>query len=253
MKLEGKVAIVTGAAGGIGRAAATRFVAEGAKVLLVDRSLSDLEEIARVLGPNAAACNADVSKSDEVERATQLAVERFGGLDVMFANAGIEGVVGPLVSTSVEDFDRVLAVNVRGAFLSIKHAAPLIANRGGGAILVTSSVAGLVGAAGLGPYCTSKHAVLGLVKSAALELAPHRIRVVAINPGPIENRMMRSIEQQASPSAPEAVKAGFTAKVPLGRYGTNEEIASLAVFLASDEASYCTGTAFVADGGYLAE
>jgi NAD(P)-dependent dehydrogenase (short-subunit alcohol dehydrogenase family) len=144
-------------------------------------------------------------------------------------------------------------VNVRGAFNSIRASAPAIGKRGGGAILVTSSVAGLVGAGGLVPYVTSKHAVMGLVKAAAVELAALKIRVAAINPGPIENRMMRSIEEQAAPGAASAVKAGFEAKVPLGRYGTNEEIANLALFLASDEASYCTGNAYVADGGYVAQ
>lgn len=145
----------------------------------------------------------------------------------------------------------MVAVNTRGAFLSIKYAAPLIAKRGGGAILVTSSVAGLTGAAGLSAYVTSKHAVMGLVKSAAIELAAQNIRVVSINPGPINNRMMRAIEAKASPDA-EAVKKGFEAQIPLHRYGENQEVAALAAFLASDEASYCTGVPFVVDGGYLA-
>src|SRR5262249_15001065 len=144
-------------------------------------------------------------------------------------------------------------VNVRGVFCSIKAAAPAIEKRGGGAIVVTASIAGLIGSAGLAPYVASKHAVLGLVKCAAIELAPAKIRVAAIAPGPIDNRMMRSIESQAAPHAPEAVKAGFEAKVPMGRYGTNEEIADLALFLASDEARYLTGAAFVADGGFIAQ
>jgi len=254
MKLNKKVAMITGAAGGIGAATAKRFIADGARVMLVDLPDSKLEAVSASLPKDLVAFTAaNVSDPASIERCMQATVERFGGLDIMFANAGIEGRVGPLVGCSVEDFDRVVAVNLRGAFLSIKYAAPLIAKRGGGAILVTSSVAGLVGAGGLGPYCATKHGVMGLVKCAAVELAPQNIRVVAINPGPIENRMMRSIEEQASPADPSAVKAGFSAMVAMRRYGTNEEIANLAAFLASEEASYCTGNAYVADGGFVAQ
>ncbi|MFO0615394.1 MAG: glucose 1-dehydrogenase [Polyangiaceae bacterium] len=252
-RLAGKVAIVTGAAGGIGAATAKRFADEGARVVIVDRDESSLFEVARNIGLEVMAAPADVSSLPAMLHVVERAVAAFGGLDVMFANAGIEGIVKPLLDTTPEELDRVLAVNVRGAFNSIRAAAPAIAKRGGGAILVTSSVAGLVGASGLAPYITSKHAVMGLVKAAAIELAAQKIRVAAINPGPIENRMMRSIEAQASPADPGIVKAGFEALVPLRRYGTNEEIANLALFLASDEASYCTGGAFVADGGYVAQ
>lgn len=251
-KLNDKVIIVTGAAGGIGSASAKRFVEEGARVLLVDLEAGPLQEIAAQLGDHAAWAAADVSNAADVERYVREAVDRFGGVDVLFANAGIEGKVRPLVDYAPEDFDRVMNVNVRGAWLGIKHAAPLIAKRGGGSIIITSSVAGLVGSPGLGPYVTSKHAVIGLAKTAALELGPLKIRVNTINPGPIENRMMRSIEQQANADDPDAVKTGFVGRIPLGRYGTNEEIASIALFLASDESAYCTGTIFVADGGLVA-
>jgi NAD(P)-dependent dehydrogenase (short-subunit alcohol dehydrogenase family) len=245
--------VITGATGGIGEATATRFVAEGARVVLVDLDEGKLRTLAEGLGPSKAAFVAgDVSDPAVLERAVALAESRFGGLDVMFANAGIEGKVLPLAQTPVETFDRVLSVNVRGVFNSIKASAPAIAKRGGGAIVVTSSVAGFIGSRGLGPYCASKHAVLGLVKSAAIELAEQKIRVVAVNPGPIENRMMRSIEEQAAPGAAAQVKAGFEGMVPMHRYGTNEEIANVVLFLSSAEASYCTGTTFVADGGFLA-
>ncbi len=253
MRLSGKVAIVTGATGGIGEASAARFLKEGASVMLVDLSEDALLATAdRLGGKKLAAQRADVSEPGAMDEVVARARDRFGGVDVMFANAGVEGAVRPLADTSLADFDRVMAVNVRGAFLSLRAAAPAIAARGGGAILVTASVASFIGSRGLGPYCASKHAVMGLVKTAAIELAAQRIRVVAINPGPIDNRMMRSIEEQAAPGHAADVKAGFEAKVPLGRYGTNEEIAHLAAFLASDEASYCTGAAFVADGGFLA-
>lgn len=251
-KLEGKVAIVTGGSGGIGLATAHRFIAEGAHVLLVDRAAESLQAATRELGPQAACITADVSSPEDTQRYVSEAVARFGHVDIVFANAGIEGVVRPLTEISVEDFDRVLQVNVRGAWLAIKHSVPELVKRGGGSIIVTSSVAGLVGSPGLSAYVTSKHAVMGLVKSAALELAPLKIRVNTVNPGPIENRMMRSIEAQANPSDPAGVKAGFLSKVAAGRYGTNEEIASVALFLASDDSAYCTGTSIVADGGFVA-
>ena len=251
-RLDDKVIIITGGSGGIGRATARLFVHEGASVLLVDTQEGALREVAAQIGGAVAWVAADVSKSEDTERYVQEAVKHFGGVDVLFANAGIEGAVRPLVEYNSEEFDRVLNVNVRGAWLGIKHAAPEIGKRGGGSILLTSSVAGLVGARGLGPYVASKHALIGLAKSAALELAPQNIRVNTINPGPIENRMMRSIEQQANPADPGAVKSGFQALIALQRYGTNDEIAKLALFLASDESSYCTGSVFLADGGMTA-
>lgn len=254
VKLKDKVAIITGAAGGIGLATAKRFAAEGARLVLADISEAALRENTREWDTShVALVQADVGKPGDVERCTQAAIEHFGGLDIMVANAGIEGMVAPLVDYPVEEFDRVLAVNVRGAFLSIKAATPLIAKRGGGAIIVTSSIAGLIGAAGLSAYVASKHAVMGLVKTAAVELAPLGIRVVSVNPGPVNNRMMRAIESKAAPDAAEMVKKAFEEKVPLHRYGENEEIAALMAFLASDDASYCTGSPFVVDGGYTAQ
>lgn len=253
-RLDEKVAVITGGAGGIGIAAAKRFLEEGARVVLADVSERALKEATNGWSMDRIELvQADVSLPEEVERCTQAAIERFGGLDIMVANAGIEGLVAPLTEYPVEELDRVLSVNVRGAFLSIKSAAPLIAKRGGGAIIVTSSIAGLIGAAGLSAYVASKHAVMGLVKTAAVELAPLGIRVVSVNPGPVNNRMMRAIESKAAPDAAEMVKKGFEEKIPLHRYGENNEIAALMAFLASDDASYCTGAPFVIDGGYTAQ
>ncbi|UJR86826.1 SDR family NAD(P)-dependent oxidoreductase [Sandaracinus amylolyticus] len=258
-KLDGKISIVTGAAGGIGAATAARFVREGASVMLVDRDDAALAEVARAIGGDRVAyVAADVSDPDHARRYVDATVQRFGGIDVLFANAGIEGRVAPLTEYPVADFDRVLAVNVRGVFLGIQHAAPHIALRsrgqgGGGSIVITSSVAGVVGSRGLCAYIASKHAVIGLMKTAACELAPLNIRVNTVNPGPIENRMMRSIEDQAAPGHGDDVKKGFLGMVPLGRYGTNEEIANVALFLASAESSYCTGAVFLADGGFVAQ
>lgn len=253
--MNGKVAIVSGAAGGIGGATAELFLREGACVMLVDRDEDALASCAARLGGGERVryAAADVSSEVDTKRYVDATLEAFGRVDVLFANAGIEGKVTPLTEYSVADFDRVLAVNVRGPFLAIRAVAPHMAAQGGGSIVITSSVAGLIASAGLSAYVASKHAVIGLMKTAACELAPKNIRVNTVNPGPIENRMMRSIEEQASPGHGDQVKSGFIGKVPMGRYGTNEEIARLALFLASDASSYCTGSVFVADGGFVAQ
>ena len=253
-RLDGKVAIVTGAAGGIGAATARIFLREGASVMLVDREEEPLAELAQTIGAAGVAyVAADVSDPEQSKRYVAETVRRFGGIDVLFANAGIEGRFAPLLEYPVAELDRVLAVNVRGVFLGVQLAAPHIADRGGGSIVITSSVAGVVGSRGLCAYIASKHAVVGLMKTAACELAPLGIRVNTVNPGPIENRMMRSIEEQAAPGRGDTVKKGYLSQVPLGRYGTNEEIATVALFLASDESSYCTGGVFMADGGFVAQ
>lgn len=248
-----KVAIVTGGSGGIGSATVRKFLAAGAKVLLVDRLQKDIDLALKHLdSPLVRGFAADVSKSDQVEACFKAANEHFGGIDIVFANAGIEGAVKPILDYPEAEFDRVLAVNVKGAFLAIKNAIPFLQRRGGGSIIVTSSVAGLIGSPGMAAYITSKHAVLGLVKTAAIELGPMNIRVNAIAPGPIDNRMMRSLEEQSSPGHGEAVKAAFTAQTPLGRYGTNDEIAEMALFLASNRSSNSTGAVFLSDGGFVA-
>lgn len=252
-KLKGKTAIITGGAGGIGQATAQLFVQEGANVMLVDRDEGALHACCERLGRHSAFFACDVSEAASAQEYVQAARSKFDGVDVLFANAGIEGAVRPIVELPVEDFDRVQAVNLRGVFLGIRAAAPEIAARGGGSIVVTSSVAGLVGSRGLSAYVASKHAVIGLVRCAALELAAQHIRVNTVNPGPIDNRMMRSIEDQAAPGHGADVKHGFEQMVALGRYGKNEEIARLVLFLASDDASYCTGGVYVADGGFCAQ
>jgi NAD(P)-dependent dehydrogenase (short-subunit alcohol dehydrogenase family) len=252
-KLDGKIAVVTGAAGGIGLASAQLFAREGAKVLLVDRDEESLGRAQSMFeGAAVASFAADVSSPEDTASYVDECVRRFGGIDVIFANAGIEGTVTPVTEYTPEDFDRVLAVNVRGTFLAIRAGAPHIAKRGGGSIVLTSSVAGVIGSAGLSAYVASKHAVIGLAKCAAIELAPLGIRVNTLNPGPIENRMMQSIEEQASPGHGDEVKQAFLAKVPMGRYGTNEEMARMALFLASSDSSYCTGAVFMGDGGFVA-
>jgi NAD(P)-dependent dehydrogenase (short-subunit alcohol dehydrogenase family) len=251
-KLTGKTAIITGGSGGIGAATARLFIQEGASVMLVDRDEAALRRAAdEAGGERVAYCVADVSDEEDTKRYIDATERAFGHIDVLFANAGIEGKMAPIIECRVEDFDRVWRVNVRGVWLGLRHAMPRMATRKGGSIMITSSVAGLVGFAGLSPYVTSKHALVGLMRTAALEGASVGIRVNTIHPGPIANRMMSSLEEQVAPAAPQEAKKGFEQLVPLGRYGTNDEIARLALFLASDESSYCTGNTFVADGGLV--
>lgn len=253
-RLQGKSAIVTGGSGGIGAAAGALFAREGARVVLVDRGEARLREAVRACeSPNVTYEVADVADPQDSARYVDAALRRHGRLDVLFANAGTEGKVAPLAELDLADFERVMAVNVRGVLLGIQRAIPAMTAAGGGSIVVTSSIAGFIGSPGLAPYVTSKHALIGLVRAAALELAAAKIRVNSVHPGPIDNRMMRSLEGQIHAEDPGAVKAGFEQRVPLGRYGRNEEIAALALFLASDESSYCTGGTFVADGGFLCQ
>jgi NAD(P)-dependent dehydrogenase (short-subunit alcohol dehydrogenase family) len=250
-RLDGKIAVITGGAGGIGFAAASLFVSEGAKVLIVDVNEEALKKSVAALGTGVADYFvADVSTVEGNQGMVQKAVDRFGRIDVFLANAGIEGVIRPLTDYPVEVFDKVISVNVRGIFLGLKSVIPVMAKNGGGSIVCTSSIAGLIGSAGMTAYIASKHAVIGLMRTAAVEVAPLKIRVNTVNPGPIETRMMRSIEQGAAPSAPEQVKKGFEGLVPMGRYGLPEEVAKLMLFLASDESSYCNGGVYVTDGGF---
>jgi NAD(P)-dependent dehydrogenase (short-subunit alcohol dehydrogenase family) len=251
-RLDGKVAIVTGAAGGIGGATAKLFVDLGAKVMLTDRDAAKLEEACTPLGDAGAMVVADCTDETAVKAAVAATVERFGALNIMVANAGIEGNLGPSDQVSVGDFEHVLRVNVIGVWLAMKHAVPAMKAAGGGAIVATSSVAGIVGFPGAAPYVASKHAVAGLVKTAAMELGPSNIRVNAVAPGPIDNRMMQSLGDQLGGGDTAAFRTFLNSRIPMGRYGKNEEIAQLIAFLASDAASYCTGGLYVADGGYVA-
>ncbi len=253
MRLANKVALITGGAAGIGLATAQRFVAEGAKVMLVDLQEAQLAAAVAGLGADAAACiTADVSQPDDTARYVQATVQRFGRIDVFFANAGIEGEVKPIPEYSIEMYDRVMAVNVRGVWLGLRAVIPVMAKTGGGSIILTSSLGGLRGTPKIAAYIAAKHAVVGLMKSAALECASLNIRVNTINPAPIATRMIESLESQWGPGQTERVKSRLEHAVPLRRYGKPEEVASLVLYLASDESSYTTGNSFPIDGGMSA-
>jgi 3alpha(or 20beta)-hydroxysteroid dehydrogenase len=253
-RLDGKTAIITGATGGIGEATAKLFLEEGANVMLVGRSAKKLDAARERLGGGGRLVYSVSDATDEVATAAAVAatLEAFGRVDILFANAGNEGLVKPIEAIERADFEQILRTNVIGIWLAMKYCVEPMKRRGGGSIIATSSIAGLIGAAGLAPYIASKHAVCGLVKSAALELGPSGIRVNAVAPGPIENRMIRSLEAQFSPENPGAVTENLKEQIALKRYGTNDEVARLILFLASDESSYCTGGVHAIDGGYTA-
>lgn len=253
-RLDGKTAVITGGAGGIGGATARLFVDLGARVMLVDRNGAGLEEVCARLGGGENCATAVAEADDETATAAAIAatVDRFGSLDILVANAGTEGTLRPVELLEADDFKRVLQVNVIGVWLAMKHAAPVMRAGGGGAIVATSSVAGVIGFPGMAAYVASKHAVCGLVKVAAQEFGPANIRVNAVGPGPIDNRMMTSLGDQLGSGDPHAFRTGIENMVPMARYGTNEEIANLIAFLSSDAASYCTGGLYLADGGYVA-
>ncbi len=249
-RLDGKVAVITGGAGGIGRAAAKLFVAEGASVLVVDIDEAGLAAAVEDSNSNRVSyCVADVTRAADNERMFATAAERYGGVDILLANAGIEGSVAPIVDMAEADFDRVMAVNVKGVWLGLKYGIPHLAARGGGSIVITSSVAGLTPTPAIAPYGASKHAVIGLMRSAARECATANIRVNTVNPSPVETRMMRSLERGISPDDPAAAQARITESIPLGRYAEPVDIAKVMLFLASDDAAFVTGSVYKADGG----
>ena len=252
-RLEDKVAIITGGAGGIGRATAKQFLLEGAEVLLFDFNEENLIEAYQELeSNNLSYLVGDVREFEDNLKAVEIAKEKYGGLDIFVANAGIEGDIKTIEEYDIDRFDQVIAVNVKGPFLGLKAAIPAMNSRGGGSFIITSSIAGLSGTPQLGPYSTSKHAVIGLMKSAAKECAQKNIRVNSINPSPVETRMMRSIEEGFMPGGAEEAKGMMVSNIPLGRYGEPEDVAKLMLFLASDESSFITGSVYAIDGGSTA-
>ena len=242
MRLQGKVAIVTGAASGIGQATAALFAAEGAQVIAADLAAPDDAE-------NIVGVAADAGSDEDVANLVRSAEARFGGLDIVFANAGVSGGLSSLFEQSAEDWAEILRVNLIGPFLAIKHAAPLIKARGGGSIVVTASVAGLRSGAGGPAYTASKHGVIGLVKVAAQQLTGSNVRVNAICPGLIETGMTEMIYSRARERGHEDRLGQLN---PMKRGGAPDEIAQAALYLASEDSSYVNGHALVVDGGLSA-
>jgi len=246
-RLDGKVALITGGAGSIGSATARAFVAEGASVAICDLDPAAVDAVAGELGAAALGVAADVTDSDQVAAAVKAAVDRFGGLDVAFANAGIAGPNATIADYDPAEFDRVLAVNVRGPFLLAKHALPVM--RDGGSFIITSSVVGLTSAPGICAYATSKHAVVGLMRTAAKEVVDRRIRVNTIHPGPVANAFQDRVERDATGQDTEQANEIFNSMIPLGRHARPDEVASAVVYLASDESAFMTGATIPLDGG----
>jgi NAD(P)-dependent dehydrogenase (short-subunit alcohol dehydrogenase family) len=250
-KLENKVAIITGGAGSIGLITAKLFLQNGAKIMLVDVNEDSLKNaVTELQSPNVDYCVADVTQNSDVEKYAQKTVDKFGKIDVFFNNAGIEGVVKPITESPEDNFDKVIAVNVKGVWLGMKHVLPRMND--GGSVIITSSVAGLIGISGMTAYNASKHATIGTMRATAQEAAPRKIRVNTVNPGTVDNRMMRSLEEGMAPGHAEAVKAEFIKGIPLGRYVQPEEVANVVLYLASDDSQFITATINVVDGGMAA-
>jgi NAD(P)-dependent dehydrogenase (short-subunit alcohol dehydrogenase family) len=246
----GKVAFVTGAANGIGRAAALAFAREGAGVVVADVSEQGNRETARMVeeaGGRALAVRCDVSRAEDVKAALDKAVEAFGRLDCAFNNAGVEQPITATADLTEEEWDRIVSINLRGVFLCMKHEIPLMLRQGGGAIVNTSSGAGVKGFAGQAAYCAAKYGIVGLSKAAALDYAKSNIRINAVCPGIIETPMM----DRFSGGTPEG-RARVIAQEPIGRMGKPEEIAAAVIWLCSDAAAFVVGHAMVIDGGQTA-
>jgi NAD(P)-dependent dehydrogenase (short-subunit alcohol dehydrogenase family) len=252
--LDGRSAVVTGAGGGIGRAASVELARAGALLTIVDRDAAALRETEREVGAAGAkviSCVADVSVSAEVTGYVNAAVTHFGRIDAFFNNAGIEGPVAPLADYPEDGFDQVIAVNLKGVFLGLRHVLPVMIEQGAGAIVNTASMAAVIGLPGSAAYCAAKAGVTGLTRVAATEVARKGIRVNAVLPGVIETRMTRSLAQSFNPADPAGAWDTMAASAPMGRFGTVAEIASVVRFLLSDEAGYVTGAGWQVDGGWI--
>ena len=255
MDFTGKVALITGGANGIGRATAHAFARAGAKLVLVDRDQAAGEGAAgaiRQQGGEARFVAADVTKSADVQGYVKAALDAYGRIDCFFNNAGIEGKVAHTAECDEAMFDQVIAINIKGVFLGLRHVLPVMIKQGSGAVVNTASVAGLTGTPGMPAYVASKHAVLGLTKTASGEVARNGVRVNAVCPGPVETRMIKSLASMLNADDPSAVEQRYQASMPTGRYTQPDEIANMVLYLCSDLAANITGGQFVVDGGRTA-
>jgi len=250
-EFKGKVALVTGGTSGIGRAAAVALARDGAKVVVAGRRAAQGEETVRLVraqGGEGIFVQADVAQESEVKNLIGRTLERFGRLDIAFNNAGVEQVPTPLTEQTVEAYDQVMNINVKGVWLSMRHEIPAMLKSGGGSIVNTSSIAGIIGMGGMELYIASKHAVIGLTKSAAVEFGKQGVRVNAVLPAAIETEMFdRFVGGKAD------MREGFAAMHPIGRIGTAEEVADAVVWLSSAKSSFVTGHSLLVDGGFTAQ
>jgi NAD(P)-dependent dehydrogenase (short-subunit alcohol dehydrogenase family) len=250
MRLQNKVAIVTGAVGNIGLATVQVFLEQGAKVMMVDRDQAQIEKtLAALNSDRVAGVTADVTNPDDVKRYVEQTVQRFGKVDIFFNNAGIEGPVKPLEQYPDDGFDLTMSVNVKGVFLGLKYV--LAEMNDGGSIIITSSIFGMKGSLKTVGYAASKHAVVGLMRSTARVTGARGIRVNSVHPGYVESDMMRRIEQVDVPDNPEESRKQRLASVPMGKYVQPRDIAESVLFLASEESKMITGQQLVIDGGFL--
>jgi NAD(P)-dependent dehydrogenase (short-subunit alcohol dehydrogenase family) len=247
-RLDGQVAFITGGESGIGLATARLFVAEGARVHLAGLVQDLLEAAQADLGADVVSWSVtDVTQEDQVTAALEQAAGRFGRLDVLFSNAGIAGVHGPVSEYPTDVFRRVLDVHVLGAFLVLKHGLPRLSD--GGSVIITSSVVGLTAAPGNTAYSTAKHAQVGLMRTVAREVAGRGIRVNTIHPGPTDTPFQQAVEVAATGAPPDEAARAFDAMIPLGRHASPEEIARSVLYLASGDSSFMTGSTLAVDGG----
>ena len=250
-QLDAKTALITGGAGSIGLASAQLFAREGARVMLVDLHESDLQRaLATLPADRAGYVVADVTQPEASQRYVAETVARFGKIDVLFSNAGNIGLGAPIEDYPLDEFDKVLDVHVRGAFLACKYAVPQMND--GGSIIITSSIVGVRGAPGSYGYSVAKHAQVGLMRSLAKQLAKRRIRVNTLHPGPVDNAFQTEIERRMSLALKHDATAMLNAAIPLGRHARPEEIANAALYLAADGSSFTTGSTMMVDGGMSA-
>ena len=246
--LDGRICIVTGAAGSLGLASAARFAAEGARVMLVDRERAGLDAALKSLPEGqATAMLADVTSTRDTQAYVDATVARWGPIDVLFSNAGISGAIRPVTDYPEDVFDAVVAVNLKGSFLACKHALPKM--RDGGSIIMTSSVVGMTSDPGIAAYAASKHGLIGLMRTVAKEVASRRIRVNVVAPGPIDNDFQRSVESGLGEALGTDAGKFLDLMIPLGRHAKAGEVAATVLFLASDSSAFTTGSVLMVDGG----